>query len=233
MAGKFILPEARFRPGTAVQDKADVRDENVYSAVVLTHGAAGNVKCFTIPQGQTIPQLKGSAITATTNAHQTTYSEATTNLNKAGEFGSGLGDASVRAIGVSIEQAYYDGSGALNTYGAGQQEKAEILAKCSFVLKVGGKDQIRGPMFMFPSAGGMQGSIGTTESGVTVAVVNNGLPGNLRRLKLPILIDRSDTVEGICTVAGSASLTFSVTSGAGQPCLVWFNLLSLVKGDVR
>lgn len=230
---KLLLPDARFRSPTAVDGKADMRDENVFSALCVQHGGAGQQKVFTVPQGQSIPRLNGSGITAPTSAHQATYTELTTNLTKAGELGSSIGDASIRGCGISIETAYYDSNGALNTYGAGQQEVSEILGKSFFQLKIAGKKQIEGAAFMFPSSGGAFGSIATTETSVTVAALSNGWPGALRRLKLPVLVARNDTIEGVYGVAGGDSLTFSVTSGIGQPVLVWFNLHALVKGDVR
>src|ERR1700682_3618374 len=100
MQPRLIVPDARFRSPTAVAGKSDFRDEHVYSAIVVAHGGEGIQKVFTLPQGQAIPELKGSAITATANAHQLTFTEATTNMNKAGELGSAIGDASIRAIGV-------------------------------------------------------------------------------------------------------------------------------------
>lgn len=232
MGAKLLLPDARFRSPTAVEGKADMRDENVYSALVVGHGGAGQQKVFTVPQGQSIPRLVGAGI-APTAAHQLTHSELTTNLTKAGEAGSALGDFSVRAIGITFETGYYDTAGVLNTYGMGQQEVNEVLSKTFFRLFIAGKKQIEGPTFSFPSSGHATGSIATTENSTTVAAMNNGWPGALRRLKLPILVARTDTIEGVFGVAGSSSLAFNVTSGVGQSSLVWFNLHSLVRSDVR
>jgi hypothetical protein len=230
---KLLLPDARFRSPTAVEGKADMRDENIYSSLVIAHGGAGQQKVFTVPQGQAIPRLVGAGI-APTAAHQLTHSELTTNLTKAGEAGSALGDFSVRGIGITFETGYYDGSGVLNgNYGMGQQEVNETLSKTFFQLKIAGKKQIEGATFMFPASGAAYGGISTSEATVTVASMNNGWPGALRRLKLPVLVARTDTIEGIFGVAASSSLVFSVTTGIGQSSLVWFNLYSLVKGDVR
>jgi hypothetical protein len=224
---QLLLPDARFRSPTAVEGKADMRDENIFSSIVVGHGAAGQQKMFTVPQGQAIPRLVGANI-APTAAHQLTHSELTTNLSKAGEAGSALGDFSVRAIGINIENAYVAATtGALNTYGAGQQEVNEILAKTFFQLKIAGKKQLEGATFMFPATGGTFGGIQTTGNAQTVSALTNGWPGSMRRLKLPILVARTDTIEGVFGVAGSASLTFSVASGVGQCSLVWCNLLSL------
>lgn len=229
----LLLPDARFRSPTAVEGKADMRDENIFSSIILGHGGAGQQKAFTVPQGQAIPRLVGSGI-APTAAHLLTHSELTTNLTKAGEAGSALGDFSIRAIGINFENAYVTAStGALNTYGMGQQEVNDTLSKTFFQLKIAGKKQIEGATFMFPASGGAYGAVTTTGNATTVSQVNNGWPGALRRLKLPILVARTDTIEGVFGVAGSSSLVYSVTSGVGQSSLVWFNLYSLVKGDVR
>lgn len=226
---KMLLPDASFRSPTAVQGKSDMRDENIYSAVVVSDTATGQTSAFTVPRGQAIPVL-GAGVA---QAHQRIYTEVTTNITQAGQLGAAIGDASIRKIGISIESGYYNASGVLNTYGAGQQEVNEILAKTFFQLKIAGKLQIQGPSMFFPAAGAAFGSISTTESAVTVAAMNNGWPGAQRGLKLPILVGRTDTVEGVFGVAGGASLTFSNTSTPFQPTLVWFNLGALVKGDVR
>lgn len=229
---QMILPDARFRSPTAVEGKSDMRSDWVYSAIIAQHGGAGQQKVFTVPQGQSIPRLAGSSITAPTAGSQTTYTELTTNLTMAGQLGSSIGDAAFKGIGIVIQQAYYDSSGVPNTYGAGQQETSELLSKTFFQLKIAGKLQTQGATHMYPAGGGMAGSISTTENAVTTAVVNNGA-GPWRFLKIPILVARTDTVEGTFGVAGGDSLTFSVTTGIGQPVLLWFKIDALVKGDVR
>jgi hypothetical protein len=233
-----LMPSATFRSPTAVEGKSDLRDENVYSAILLQHGGAGQQKIFTVPSGQTIPGLRGAGInTSVTQVHQQTYSELTTNLTKSGELGSAIGDAAVRAIGGTIEQAAYTVSGvnagAQRLFGATQFEIADILSKCFFQFKVAGKLQIQGPLFSFPSVGAAFGAVSSTGSGAVVSIGSNGWPGNPRRLKLPILVARTDTLEGVFGVAGGAALAFSTTSGDGQPCLVWMTMATLVKGDVR
>lgn len=231
---KLLLPDATLRSPTAVAGKSDMTDQNVYSAIVCQHGGAGQQQLFTVPKGQSIPRLNGSGITVPTAAHQATYTELTTNISQAGQLGSALGDSAVRGIGCSIENAYVTAAtGALNTYGAGQQEVNEILAKSFFQFRIGGKLQIQGPVIAFPSFGSAAGGVFTTANAMTVSNLNNGLPGSTRRLKLPILVARTDTVEGTWGVAGGSSYTFSVTSGIGQPVLVWVNLSTIVKGDAR
>lgn len=247
MQGRLLLPDARFRSPTAVAGKADMRDENVFSALVLQHGGAGQTRCFTVPFGQSIPTLAGSSINAPAQSHQKTYTELTTNLAKAGELGSSLGDAAIRAIGITIEQAGFQpfvagGWAASNTlgiriFGATQFEVADILSKTFFQLKIAGKKQIEGASWMFPAPGGVYGSVGTATTGNnvsnTASMASNGLPGMPRKLKIPILVARTDTVEGVFGVAGSSSLAFSNTAADGQPVLTWFTLHTVLKGDVR
>lgn len=232
MAEQILLPDPRFRSPTAVSDKSDGRDENIYSSLVIGYGGSGQQKVFTVPQGQQIPRLVGSGI-APTAAHQLTHSELTTNLSKAGEAGSAIGDFAVRGIGITFENAWYDSAGVLNTYGMGQQEVNDTLSKTFFQLKIAGKKQIEGATFMFPCTGAAYGGISTTENSATVSSLNNGWPGGLRKLKLPILVARTDTIEGVFGVASGSSLVYSVASGVGQCSLVWFNLHSIVGGDVR
>lgn len=231
---QVLLPDSSQRSPTAVRGKSDMRDDNVYSAICLQHGGQGQQSIFTNPRGQPIPFLRGGSNTVATSAHQVTYTEQTTNISQAGQLGAAIGDASFVGFGATIENAYYTSStGALNAYGAGQQEVSEILNKVFFQMKTAGKKQIEGPLFLFPTPGGQTGSIATTANAATVATSNNGQPGNIRRLKLPILVARQDTLEGIVGVAGGDSLTFSVTTTVGQPTLVWITIRALVAGDAR
>lgn len=230
---KFLLPDPRFRSPTAVQGKSDMRDENVYSAAVLSHGGTGQLTVFANPKGQSIPALAGAGIAATA-AHQLKYTDVTTNFTKAGEAGSAIGDISVRGLGITIEQATYNpGTGAPGAFGATPYEVGDIMSKTFFEFKVGGKRQIIGPTWMFPALGAVFGTVASTGSGTTPGIVNNGWPGMGRKLKIPILVARTDTIEGVVGVAGSASLAFSVTTGVGQSTLVWYEALSIVRGDVR
>lgn len=226
---KMLFPDAKFRSPTAVDGKSDMRDENVYSACVLTDGAQGNTTVFTVARGQPIPILGAGAPAA----HQKIYTELTTNISQNGQLGAAIGDSAFRAIGITIEQGYYDASGALNDYGAGFQEVSEILAKTFFQLRIAGKLQIQGPALFFPASGAAFGSISAGTAAGSIAVANNGWPGALRRLKLPILVGRTDTIEGTYGVAGGSSLDFSTDAGDKQPTLVWFNIFAAVAGDAR
>jgi hypothetical protein len=231
---RMLLPMGQRSP-TAVSGRSDITDQNIYSALVVQHSGSGSQKVFTVPQGQAIPKMNGT-VTASANAHHGNYSELTTNLTKAGEFGSGLGDGSIRGIGITFEQAAFNAAnaaaGSARGFGATQFEVADILAKTSFELRVGGKRQIIGPTFTYPNAGAAVGAIATTANAATLGIVNNG-SGGLRKLKVPVPVGRDDTIEGEFKVASGASLAFSVTGSDGQPLLVGIVLFCTVKGDVR
>lgn len=231
---KLLLPDARFRSPTAVDGKADMRDENIYSSIVAGFGGAGQIKAFTVPQGQAIPRIMGAAI-APTEAHQLTHTELTTNLTKAGEAGSAIGDFSVRSIGIVFESAAYVLTTGVNrAFGMTEFEVTDTLSKTFFQFKIAGKKQIEGATHMFPASGGAYGSVSGTAAGTGVtSILGNGWPGSMRKLKLPILVARTDTIEGVFGVAGSAALAYSTTTGTGNSSLIWFNLHSAVKGDVR
>lgn len=230
---QLYFPDASLRSPTAVPGRSDIRDMHIYSAVVAQHGAAGNQTIFGVTRGQPIPRLNGAGITVPTSAHQVNYTELTTNILQSGQLGSSIGEASIRGLGVDIENAYSSVAGVLNTYGGGQQEIYEILGKMFLQFKVGGKLQNEGPLRYYPAAGGPTGSVSTTGNNATVSSLSNGLPATYRRLKAPILVARTDTVEATIGVSGGDALVFSVTTGIGQPVLIWVNLLSATKGDAR
>lgn len=234
MSGMQALLPKGIRSATAAPGYNDIRDDEIYSAGVLQYGGQSEMTLFTVPKGQGIPYLRGAAITATTNGWQATYSDLTTNLAKAGELGSAIGDVAVRCIYATIEQAAYSATtGAFNTYGATPWDVQDILEKVYFKLKVGGKTYIQGQLFRFPSGGGAYGAISTTQTGVSMGTVGNGMPGKGRPLRFPIVIERTDTLEAIVGVAPNSSLALSTTTGTGQPTLLWINLASNVGGDVR
>lgn len=234
---KMILPTA-IRSPTAVPGKSDMRDENVYSSLVLAFGGSTQNKVFTVPQGQTIPTIAGSAIVIA-QAHHKTHSDLTTNITQAGQLGSGIGDCSFRAIGISIEPTPYPaaagagGAASIGNYGAGPTEVAEILNKTAFEFKVGGKSQSKGAVFMYPSVGGAFGSFSSTGNATQAGILQNGWPGTPRKQKIPILAGRTDVLEGVVSLGNGASYNFTTTTGGGQETLLWVTLLTLVKGDVR
>lgn len=228
MAGQAFFPDARLRSSTASSGQSDYRDENIYSAIVLAHGGSGQQKSFTVPQGQTIPTLKGAAITVA-QAHQLAYTEVTTNLTQAGQLGASIGDASIRAIGLMLEQAPVDTAGNIQAWGATQLESMDVASKLFFQFKVAGKVQIQGPSTLFPAPGGV---FGFTTSTAT-AVLTNGPMGVPRKLRMQIPVSRTDNLEGVIGVAGSATLAFRTTTGAGAASLLWVVAAANVRGDVR
>lgn len=234
---KLILPSA-IRSPTAVPGKSDMRDENVYSSLVVAHGGSTLNKVFTVPQGQTIPSIKGSTITLAAT-HHLTHSDLTTNITQAGQLGSGIGDCSFRAIGITIETTPFPnaaasgGAASVASFGADLTAMADILAKTFFEFKVGGKSQSKGAVFMYPSVGGLFGSFGTSANGAQGGLAQNGWPGTPRKQKIPILAGRTDVLEGIVGLGNGAAYSFTTTTGAGGESLLWVTLLTLVKGDVR
>lgn len=229
---QMLFSDPRARSGTAAPGLSGGRDENIYSCLVVGHGGAGTQKIFTVPEGQSIPRLVGAGI-APTAQHLLTMTKLNTNLGKAGEVGSAIGEISIRSIGIGFEQAYYDANGALNSYGMGQQETMEMLSKTFMIFRISGTKQIEGPTNFFPSPGGAYGALATTETSVTQSVLTNGWPGSGRRLKVFLPAQRTDQLEVEFGTAGGVTLAFSVTSTVGQSSLVWCNLWCGVMADVR
>ena len=104
---KVQIPRGAQSP-TAHKGKSDFRDDVIYSSVVLGNGGTGSQKMFTVPQGQNVLRM---ASAAQTESHQLTHSELTTNLEKAGELGAAIGDASVRSISLILEAASQKSNG--------------------------------------------------------------------------------------------------------------------------
>jgi hypothetical protein len=229
---QMLFPDPRLRSPTAVPGKSGGRDENIYSAIVVGHGGAGTQKLFTVPEGQAIPRLVGAGI-APTAQHLLNHTKLTTNLGKAGEVGSAIGELSIRSIGMGFETGYVDGVGVLNTYGFGQQETSEVMAKTFIIFRISGTKQIEGPTSFFPTPGAVFGSVSTTEATTTVSYLNNGWPNGGRRLKVFLPAARTDQLEVEFGTAGGVTLTFSITTGVGQSSLVWCNLWCGVMADAR
>lgn len=226
---KVLLP--RTKPSaTAVQDKLDLKDENIYSSGVIAHGAATPISLFTVPIGQAIPTT--TSLTTPLSgapAHYLNYTELTTNLEKAGELGSNIGDAGVRAMGVTFDLASVGTTGTVRGYGATPTETLEILSKCALEFIVTRKRRIIGPIWMFPQTGGAWAVAATTTAHPGYA--QNGAVPSGRRFRVPIMIGATDTVT--VKLTPFAALTFSVTTSLGQAVLTWVNLISSVGAEVR
>lgn len=225
------------RSATAASGISDIRDENLYSAVVLQDGGAGPISFFTVPKGQQIPALRGATTQATPNAWQQIHGDHTTNLEKAGELGDGIGDAGIRGITLHLEAASLENGEtvAISSYGTTQLEIAELQRKTSFELKISKKPMFKSPFFAFPTVGGVVGTVSTSTASM-VDISTNGNPGAIRRLVRAIMASRRDTLEGVLTVAGGTSLSFRTAgsvSDPGNPSLCWCVLPSNIRGDVR
>lgn len=229
---QMLFPDPRFRSPTAAAGQSGGRDENIYSAIVVGYGGAGTQKLFTVPEGQAIPRLVGSGI-APTDQHLLNHTKLTTNLGKAGEVGSAIGELSIRSIGIGFEGGYYSSAGVLNSYGFGQQETMEMLSKTFMIFRISGTKQIEGPTSFFPTPGSAFGAAGSTTNNSNVSYLNNGWPGGGRRLKVFLPAARTDQLEVEFGTGGGVSLVFSVASGVGQSSLVWCNLWCGVMADVR
>ncbi len=229
---QMLFADPRGRSPTAAAGLSGGRDENIYSAIVVGYGGAGTQKLFTVPEGQAIPRLVGAGI-APTAQHLLIHTKLTTNLGKAGEVGSAIGELSIRSIGLGFETGYYDSAGVLNTYGFGQQEVSEVMAKTFMIFRISGTKQIEGPTSFFPAPGAVAGSMASTKNNAINSFLNNGMPGSGRRLKVFLPAGRADQLEVEYGTAGGVTLTFSVASGVGQSSLVWCNLWCGVMADVR
>jgi hypothetical protein len=225
----FLLP-APNRPSTALAGVGDLHDDNIYSALVAAHGGVGTIKTFVSGQGSPIPALTGTAIlAASVPTTYVTYSPLTTVIEQSGQLGNSIGDATVRAIGVTIDQAAVT-TGTPRSWGATSFEVKDLLSKTRVEVKVSNKRRILGPTWSYPQTGGAIGF--TTATGESFA--QNGFPTG-RKLRSPIEIARTDVI--VCEFTADAALAFSDTSFAashdGQASLVWINMIGTLRSDVR
>jgi len=231
MVPGFLFPSPQ-RSSTALAGVGDVHDDNIYSALVVAHGGVGTVKTFVSGQGSPIPALTGTAIVAANvPGTYTTYSPLTTVIEQSGQLGNSIGDATVRAIGATIDQAAVtSGTGVPRVFGATSFETKDLLSKTRMEVKVSNKRRILGPTWSFPQTGGAMGfTTGTNES-----IMQNGFPTG-RKLRSPIEISRNDVI--VVEFTADAALAFSDTSfattHAGQASLVWINMIGTLRSDVR
>lgn len=229
MAG--TLYPAPQRPSTAVPGIGDEHDDNIYSALVMAHGGVGTTTIFLAGQGSPIPQMTGTAITAANvPAHYQTYTAQTTVIQQSGQLGNSVGDASVRAIGVTIDQAAVS-AGTPRVFGATAFEVVDICSKVRVEIKLSSKRRILGPLWSYPQVGG---PMGFTTANAT-SFVQNGLFATGRRIASRFEIARTDTLTA--DVTADAALAFSdtsfLTTHAGQASLVWVMMVATVRSDVR
>lgn len=225
-----VYPSAQ-RPATAFPGVGDDHDDNVYSAVVMAHGGVTQQTIFIAGQGAPIPQITSTAITAANvPAHYQNYAPVTTMIQQSGMLGNVVGDFSVRAIGVTIDQAAVTG-GVPRVYGATPFEVIDICSKVRIEVKLSGKRRILGPLWTFPQLGGAMGFTNQNAS----SLVGNGLFATGRRIATRFEIARNDTLT--VEVTPDAALAFSDVSfagaHAGQASLVWVLMVGSARSDVR
>jgi len=231
---QMVYPSSRYRSVTAATGIGDAHDGMIYSAGVVAHLGQGLLKLFSVQFGQAIPELKGTAITATANVWQTTYTLTTTNFDRPSQMGDNLGDAALRGIGVTIEAAAVTlATGAQRTFGASQFEVCDILSKCAGEFKIGSKPQMQGPIWAYPQYGGAAAAISTTGNAATASIAQNGAIPVGREFRTPMMLGRYDSVVYEFSVANGATLAFSNTGTDGQPTLVWCLILCDFMSDVR
>ena len=225
-----VYPSA-VRPSTALPGVGDDHDENVYSAVVLAHGGVTQQTIFIAGQGTPIPQITGAAITAANiPAHYQTYTPVTTMIQQSGMLGNVIGDYSVRAMGITIDQAAVT-AGTPRVWGATPFEVIDICSKVRIEVKLSGKRRILGPTWSFPQLGGPAGFTNVNAS----SLVGNGLFPTGRRIATRFEVARNDTLT--VEITPDAALAFSDTSfattHAGQASLMWVMFIGSARSDVR
>lgn len=229
-----MLPElnlpAPMRSNTAVPGLTDAIDANIYSSGVFANGANGELLLFSVPQGG---QMLAAPTTAVLANHQTRYDIVHTNLKENSRLGS-IGDAVLRAIGVSVEQAgITQSTGLPTTYGATTQELAEIESKVSLTFKKATREYIEGPVRQFPGLSGMEGFANSTVGATPVSIVRNGSMDRLgRRLNVNIRVGRADSIEAKLRITSGTTLVFQGAANT-QPTLVWVETLSFVGRDLN
>jgi hypothetical protein len=230
MATIFPAPN---RPSTALQGVGDSHDDNVYSALVVAHGGVGIQTIFLGGIGTPIPALTGTAIVAANiPTHYQSYTTSTTNIQQSGQLGNTVGDFSVRAVGVTLDQTSYTaGTGVPRVWGATPWEVADALSKIVVEVKLSNKRRIMGPAWAFPQLGGPMGFSVASGS----ALVGNGLFATGRRIASRFEIARNDTLT--VDVTANAALAFSDTSfattHAGQATLMTVLMIGTANSDVR
>jgi len=225
-----IYPSPTARSATAMPGVGDDHDDNIYSALVLAHGGSGlATPLFVGAQGSPIPQLTGSVITAANlPAHYLTYAPLTTMIQQSGMLGNVIGDYSIRAIGVTIDQAAVL-SGTPRLWGATAYEIVDVCSKSRIEIKLSGKRRILGPVWSFPQLGG---AIGFTNANNTT-LAGNSLFATGRRIASRFEVGRQDTLTVEFGTDAALSDTSFAGSHTGQASLVWVFMVGTARTDVR
>ena len=194
-------------------------DRLVWSSVLVGPGGARQQKLFTIPQGQAMARLIGSAYRPPDGFFET-YDQAATNLYRAGELGSDIGDVAIHKLSADFIAPPVLPTGCTTITGASFSERVFLRARPQLpqpardhaaedweVLKqnlmvtfrVAGRRHWEGPLSM--------------------------LAGDGLKLRLPILVASFDTIEATLEVPASAALH---TTG---PLLVRVFLHTIAQGS--
>ncbi|HUI23375.1 MAG TPA: hypothetical protein VLY82_03170 [Nitrososphaerales archaeon] len=230
----MVYPSSRYRSVTAATGIGDAHDGQVYNAGVLQNGGTGLLKLFSVQFGQPIPRLSAAGNAAPLQTYQQTYTLTTTNLDRPSQLGDNLGDAAIRGLSITLEQAAIVlTTGAPRTWGATQFEVAEITQTCAGEFKIGGKSQMQAPIFGYPQYGGVAGSVATTGNSTTASIALNGAIPVGRELRTPMMLGRYDSLVFEFSVANGYTLAFSAGTTDGRPILCWALFLVDFMSDVR
>jgi hypothetical protein len=230
---KFMVPRSPHSP-TSAPGLMDAVDDHIYSAGVFADGAANALSLFTVPIGQTMVTSKGATIVDTTwpTHYKGAQTELHTSMEQAGQLGQAQGDASIRAIGVTVDQAsIVRATGLYSAYGATPFEVNDLTSKVWFELTITRKRKSMGPLFLYPNLGtAAHSGPSTTANATTVGYSQIGFGGG-RKLKVGIGIGKNDTP--VAKFSPTATLDFNTSDTVGQPVLFWCVLFANVAREVR
>lgn len=232
---QFMVPRSPSSP-TSAPGLMDAVDDHIYSAGVFADGATNPLSLFTVPQGQNIATSKGATMVDTTwpTHYKGAQTELHTSMEQAGQLGQSQGDASIRAIGVTLDQAAITpATGAPAAYGATPFEVQDLTSKVWFELTVTRKRKSMGPLFLYPNLGTAAFTGPSTTFDATVSgYAQNGFGGG-RKLKVAIGVAKTDTPIAKFTPAAALAFRTASVGTVGQPVLFWCTLFANVAREVR
>ena len=161
-------------PAPRILGRYDVHEGLAWASALLYPGAQGQVKLFTVPQGQPVPCLVPGKLVADPErgGHESWRPDYEapvvpagarhTNLMKSGEFGSGLGDLGVTSIRFEVLPLNRDHRTPVDA------SEEQILNNGVLTIRVAGKRSWEGPLTLLPAS-----------------------------LTIPLEIARTDTIEAL------------------------------------
>jgi hypothetical protein len=232
---QFMVPKSGHSP-TSAAGLMDAVDDHIYSAGVFADGATQPLSLFSVPQGQNIATSKAAAMVDTTwpTHYKGAMTELHTSMEQAGQLGQSQGDASIRAIGVTLDPAAITYStGASAAYGATPFEVADLCSKVWFELTITRKRKSMGPLFLYPNLGTAAfAGPSTTFNASVQGYAQNGFGGG-RKLKVAIGIAKTDTPIAKFTPGAALAFRTASVGTVGQPVLFWCTLFANVAREVR